>query len=50
MRTLIALTLLAIAFSVSAFAVGSPEIDPASSASAFALLASAVVVLRGRRA
>jgi hypothetical protein len=50
MKTAIALTLLAIATSVAAFAAGSPEIDPASSASAFALLTGAVLVLRGRRA
>jgi hypothetical protein len=52
MRTLTALTLLAIASSVAAFAltVGAPEIDPASGASALALIACSVVVIRARRA
>jgi hypothetical protein len=49
MRTLTALILLAIGSSVAAFAAV-PEIDPASGASALALIACAVVVIRARRA
>jgi hypothetical protein len=50
MRTLIALSLLACAASVPLLAVaGAPEIDPASGASALALLTGAVLVIRGRR-
>ncbi len=51
MRKIIALMLLGIGSSVAALAnFPSPEIDPASGASALALLAGAVVVIRGRRA
>jgi hypothetical protein len=48
MRVLVALTLLAIGSSVAAFAAV-PEIDPASSASALALIAGAAVVIGARR-
>ena len=51
LRKIFALALLGIGVQAVAAAVVtvSPEIDPASSLSAFALLAGAVVVIRGRR-
>jgi hypothetical protein len=50
LRNILALVLLGIGVQCSGLAVlGAPEIDPASSASAIALLAGAIVVIRGRR-
>jgi len=49
MNRIAALALLGIGSGVAALANTSPEIDPASGASALALLAGAVVVMRGRR-
>jgi len=48
MNRIVALVLLGIGSGVAALAAV-PEIDPASGASALALLAGAVVVMRGRR-
>ena len=50
MKTFIAVALMTLGASFAAFAVASPEIDPASSASGLALAAAAVMVLRARRA
>jgi len=52
MRIITALMLLAVGSSVAAFAApaGVPEIDPVSGASALALIAGAVIVIRARRA
>jgi len=41
--------LLAAGMSGSCFALGFPEIDPASGANALALLAGAMLIIRGRR-
>ena len=50
MKTLFALSLLVIGTQIAALAaLGTPEIDPASGASAIAMLAGAIVVIRGRR-
>ncbi len=51
MKKAVALVLLGIGASVAGMAavVVSPEIDPASGASAIALLSGAVLVIRGRR-
>jgi|ERR1700678_2968424 hypothetical protein len=50
LRNILALVLLGIAVQCAGLAaIGAPEIDPASSASAIALLAGAIVVIRGRR-
>jgi hypothetical protein len=49
MNKLIALVLLSIGAGVAAMAQPVPEIDPASGASALALLAGTIVVIRGRR-
>jgi len=49
MNKIIVLVLFAIGSGVAASAVSVPEIDPASGASALALLAGAVVLVRGRR-
>ena len=49
MNKIIALVLLGIGASVAAMATPVPEIDPASGASALALLAGALVLIRGRR-
>jgi len=50
MNKVFALVLLGIGTGFAAMAApGAPEIDPASGASALALLAGAVVVIRGRR-
>ncbi len=49
MNKIIVLMLFAIGSGVAAFATPVPEIDPASGASALALLAGAVVLVRGRR-
>ena len=49
MNKLVALVLLGIGAGVAAMAVPTPEIDPASGASALALLAGTVVMIRGRR-
>jgi hypothetical protein len=49
MNKIVALVLLGIGASVAAMAIATPEIDPASGASALALLAGAVAVIRGRR-
>jgi hypothetical protein len=50
-QKILALIMLAIAVQCAALAVGppAPEIDPASGASALALLAGAVLVIRGRK-
>jgi hypothetical protein len=48
MNKIVALVFFAIGSSVAAMATV-PEIDPASGASALALLAGAVVLVRGRR-
>jgi hypothetical protein len=45
----ISLILLGIGVQSFVFGVGVPEIDPGSAASAVALLAGAIVVIRGRR-
>ena len=50
MQKLIGITLIVVATATVAAAVPpTPEIDPANCASAFALLAGAVLVIRGRR-
>lgn len=50
MRKLIAVMLFGLGLqSLAGAAIQTPEIDPASGASAIALLAGAVVLLRGRR-
>jgi len=50
LRKVLALALLGIGAGVAANAVtGLPEIDPTSSASALALLAGSIVLIRGRR-
>jgi hypothetical protein len=50
LNSALSIILFGIGFQVFAAAsVPSPEIDPASAASAIALLAGAVVVIRGRR-
>jgi len=50
MNRIVALLLLGIGFCIASPAPpGVPEINPASGASALALLAGAVVVMRGRR-
>jgi hypothetical protein len=49
MNKIVALVLLGIGAGVAAMATPAPEIDPASGASAVALLAGMVVVIRGRR-
>jgi len=49
LKTLIALVLFSIGGGIAASASVTPEIDPASGASALALLAACVVVIRGRR-
>ena len=50
MSKLIAVVLFGIGIqSFVAAAVGAPEIDPASATSAIALLAGAIVLIRGRR-
>jgi hypothetical protein len=49
MNKIVALVLLGIGVSVAAMAGGTPEIDPASAASALALLSGSVLVIRGRR-
>ena len=43
------LALLGIGMSSACLAIGSPEIDPASGGSALALLAGAMLMIRGRR-
>ncbi len=48
MKKIVALVLLGIGSGIAAMAAV-PEIDPASSGSAIALLAGAVLVIRGRR-
>ena len=48
MNKIVALVLLGIGVGSAALATGVPEIDPASGASALALLAGAIVVMRGR--
>ena len=42
-------SLLVIGMAGTALAVGAPEIDPASGANALALLAGAMLMIRGRR-
>jgi hypothetical protein len=51
LKKLLALALLCVGASVlaSAQVQGVPEIDPASGASAIALIAGALIVIRGRR-
>ncbi len=49
MKTIAAVALLAIGSSVCLMAVSVPEIDPASGASAIALLSGALLVFRTRR-
>ena len=51
LRSLFALTLLALAVQTAAMAAPSavPEIDPASAGGAIALLAGVVLMVRGRR-
>ena len=49
MQKTLALLLLTIGCGAVALAVPAPEIDPASGTSALALLAGAVLVIRGRR-
>lgn len=49
MNKIVALVFFAIGTGVAATAAVVPEIDPASGASALALLAGAVVLIRGRR-
>ena len=50
MRNILAVVLLGIGAAAAAMAApGLPEIDPASGASAIALLAGTLVVIRGRR-
>ena len=50
MKNLFAVTLLGIGTGIAAMAATAvPEVDPASGASALALLAGAIVVIRGRR-
>jgi hypothetical protein len=51
LRKILALALLGIAVQCAGMAalVAAPEIDPASGASAIALLTGAIVVIRGRR-
>lgn len=46
---IVGMMLLVIGASGAAFALAVPEIDPGSGASALALLAGAVLVVRGRR-
>lgn len=43
------LALLGIGMSSVCFALGTPEIDPASGGSALAMLAGAMLMIRGRR-
>jgi hypothetical protein len=43
------MALLGIGMSGACFAIAGPEIDPASGANALALLAGALLVIRGRR-
>jgi hypothetical protein len=45
----LSLILLGIGVQVFAFGIPAPEIDPGSAASAVAILAGAIVVIRGRR-
>ena len=49
MRLLIGITLLIVGTSAVALGATVPEIDPASGGSALALLAGALVIIRGRR-
>jgi hypothetical protein len=49
MKKIVALVLLGIGSGIVAMAAVTPEIDPASSGSAIALLAGAFMVIRGRR-
>jgi len=49
MKKLTALVLFGIGVSVSAYGATVPEIDPASGASALALLGGALVMIRSRR-
>lgn len=50
MRKILALVLLGVGMqSFGSAAIQTPEIDPASAASAIALLTGAVVLIRGRR-
>jgi len=49
MNRVIALVLFGIGASLAGMAAAVPEIDPASGASALALLAGTLVVIRGRR-
>jgi hypothetical protein len=49
MQRLFTIVLFAIGASVAAMAASVPEIDPASGASALALLAGSVLMIRGRR-
>jgi predicted O-methyltransferase YrrM len=49
MQKLLGLILLLVGTSGAAMAIGAPEIGPASGVSAIALLAGAVLVIRGRR-
>lgn len=49
MNKIVALVLLGIGAGAAAMAAVVPEIDPATGASALALLAGAVVLIRGRR-
>jgi hypothetical protein len=49
LKTLVAVVLLAVGASVLASAVQVPEIDAGSGANALALIAGALIVIRGRR-
>lgn len=49
MMKIAGIALVAVGVSGTCFAIGTPEIDPASGANALALLTGALLIIRGRR-